>query len=310
MNDLLHVYYDTRYAPVTYDFATYLVTADAVRFFNNFKKIFIHIHSPDYRNLTEREIAYTNVEKKWRSNNIFKGVTSVLPNIDGIEYSNLKPDNILSPYFPDTYPPKDDKTFGSIPYLYTALSTFRNLDYDLKPYRADELSIYYVKNIFEDKVPDFTITLRSSNQQIARNSNLAIWHEIYINLTNKGFRVVVIPDLEDITSNKMASKYDWDLFLPAVFDMQIRMALYSITKNNFCVLNGVIVPLIHSPYPYTVFKPLVNGINQTTEKWLFEVFGIKKNENFWWSSNNQNLLWLSDDENNFKDEILNIALKS
>ena len=103
--------------------------------------------------------------------------------------------------------------------------------------------------------------------------------------------------------------YDWKLLIPAVFDLNLRMATYSIAKLNLGVLNGVLVPLYHSKYPYLIFKPNLEAIHQTTKKWLNEIFGISENENFWWAGKSQYLSWLKDDNSSHMIEEIKKLLK-
>jgi len=97
------------------------------------------------------------------------------------------------------------------------------------------------------------------------------------------------------------------VFMPATFDLDIRLALYSIARLNLGVLNGVLVPLFHSRYPYLIFKPNVESVNQTKTEWLRNIFGIEKGQSFWWSQDNQRLTWEVDED---ADCVLNEVYKS
>jgi hypothetical protein len=295
---VLHVYYDTRFAPITFDFATFLVVADAARQISNCSRIAIHIHRSNFRNKTLREVAYSEDVKLWRFKKIILGVTNLLPTIESVEWSSSAPARLEYPYFPPSYPPRNsNEEADSIPYLYKYLLLIRkkNETLNFRPFLSSELGREYVKSIFaNDARKLITITLRTSNQQIERNSNIKVWHSVYCELKSAGYRCVVVPDFEDIIEAKLFDSVNWEIFLPAVFDQEIRLSLYSLAHLNLCVLNGVMVPLFHSPYPYSVFKPLVPQIHQTTEEWLKNQFGVSKDENFWWSTDRQHLNWIDD----------------
>jgi hypothetical protein len=295
----LNVYYDTRLAPVTFDFASYLVIADVERQKLGLNSLAINLIRPAFRNKTLREQIYDDEIKEWRFNHIIIPLTNILPSITSVFWSKKGLNTINLPSFPLTYPPRTNSELkNSIPYLSNALIKYKEKNYDFLPYVAKKQAIEIVTSLInKDKDNDkiITISLRTSNQQIERNSNLEIWYKVYKVLSQLGYDVYVIPDFEDFTSDKKYLKYDWKIFLPAMLDMNLRMAIYALSKMNLGVLNGVLVPLFHSKYPYTIFKPNVETIHQTTKIWLKDIFGIERDEPFWWAKSNQFLSWETDE---------------
>lgn len=298
---LLNAYYDTRFAPVTFDFATFLVVAEAYRQKGNFYGLAVNIITSDFRNMTHRETAYSRGVKEWRSRHILLGAATLLPSVLSVEFSRLNPTTIQFPSFPATYPPRTkEEAKRCIPYLYKDLMPFRGSSLELRPFRAREQAVAYVKSLFKiEEKPLFTITLRTSNQQVERNSDLRRWDLLRRELESAGARVLVIPDFEDLSSDQAALDFDWETAKEVCFDMDLRLGLYSLARMNYCVLNGVVVPLLHSPYPVAVFKPVVPTVHQTTEAWLKNIFGVSAGENFWWFGEGQSLNWISDTDNDF-----------
>jgi hypothetical protein len=307
----LHVYYDTRLAPITFDFGSYLVIADAYRQKLGLEQMSIHLIRSAFRNKTLREQDYSDETKEWRFNHILIPLTSLLPSIKSVEWTKNGPTSIELPSFPATYPPRNkDELKFSIPYLSNELLKYKDKNIELRPYTAKNVAINLIKTFVDTEHKNvITISLRTSNQQQERNSNLAEWYKIYLWLIDNGYEVYIIPDFEDVMGNKNYTIYDWKILIPAVFDLNLRMATYSIANLNLGVLNGVLVPLFHSKYPYLIFKPNIETIHQTTKKWLNEIFGISENENFWWAGKSQYLSWLKDDDSSHMIEEIKKILK-
>jgi hypothetical protein len=304
---LLHVYYDTRLAPLTFDFGSYLVVANAERQARGLGGLALHILRPGFRNRTQRETMYSEDTKEWRFRHIILSLTSLLDSVSSVEWNKLGPDTIAFPSFPSTYPPRaKHELLNSIPYLSNSLFKYRGTSVDLLPFyskpHATDISRALLKP--RQNTPVITITLRTSNQQLERNSCLENWYQVYSVLVKRGYQVCVIPDFEDVVDKRDYLRYPWDIFLPAVFDMQIRLGVYSLAQINLGVLNGVLVPLFHSPYPYLIFKPNVESIPQTNTKWLKDVFGIERGETFWWARADQRLCWDLDDSSEKMLEVI------
>jgi hypothetical protein len=311
MNGELHVYYDTRLAPITFDFGSYLVIANAYRQKLGLELMSIHLIRSAFRNKTLREQEYSAETKEWRFNHILMPLTSILPSINRVEWTKNGLISIGMPSFPTTYPPRNKEELKySIPYLSNELLKYKDKNIELRPYAAKNIAINLVTSLIEklDK-KIITISLRTSSQQKERNSDLDAWFKVYIWLINQGYEVYVIPDFEDVMESKNYAKYEWKILMPVVFDLNLRMAIYSISDLNLGVLNGVLVPLFHSKYPYLIFKPNIETIHQTTKKWLAEIFGISENENFWWSGQNQHLSWLKDNDSKMIIEQISKVIK-
>jgi hypothetical protein len=299
----LNVYYDTRLAPLTFDFGSYLVVADAERQRLQLDTLSIHIFRPSFRNKTVRENEYSNSVKDWRFKHIILGLANLIPSTASVRWTATSHDEIRFPNFPLSYPPRSQAEASScIPYLSNSLLKYKGSAINLLPFKARVHAVEIVKGLLGNiDGPIVTITLRTSNQQIERNSDIRAWNIVYKDLVSRGYNVLVIPDFEDATSTKKFLEYNWKVFLPAVYDLDLRLAIYSLANMNMGVLNGILVPLFHSTYPYLLFKPNVESVHQTKVAWLRDVFGIEKGESFWWSKEKQQLSWELD---NNPDRIL------
>ena len=290
MSKILNVYYDTKFAPITFDFATYLVVADCYRQFNKIDYISLNIMFKNFRKRTERELIYNEDEMNWRVKHILLNVSHLLPSVKQIEYSKFNISSLKFPFFPPNYPPRRQDPPYVIPYLAKELFYFKDKNINIKPFHSTKQASYFISNIISSQ-KIITITLRSSSVQEERNSILEEWYKFYKFLISRDYKVLVIPDFEDFMTKKSFSKYDWEVFYPAIFDLDLRLALYENSHDNYIVSNGIAQILIHSNAPYKLFKPIVSTINQTTIEWYKDNLKINPGDNFWWANNNQYIFW-------------------
>ena len=97
--------------------------------------------------------------------------------------------------------------------------------------------------------------------------------QIISSAQQKNIKVLVIPDFEDLMTENQALAMNWEVFIPAVFDHDLRLALYEMATDNYCINNGVIVPLMHSEARYKLFKWLTPGVKTCSPEWSKNVWG-------------------------------------
>jgi len=287
----LNTYYDLKFAPATFDFGTYLVVSNAVRQSIGAETMGVTIVCDSFREKSQRELTTTKSELSWRINHILTKLPFLIPEIDSLTINKGGLEDIKLPFFPGGYPPAKDMVF---PYTADNLIPFYGTGINLRPYKASEQARSFINNAFDDNV--ITISLRNSKFQPARNSNLEEWYKVYQELKASKFRPIVLPCFEDYMTERLFAKYDWEIYEPALLDLDLRLALYEKAKDNLCINNGVIIPLIHSDCRYHIFKWLTDGIPTCSIEWNKKVWGINYGENFQFSSSSgQHLVWEDDD---------------
>jgi len=288
----LNVYYDLKYAPATFDFACFLVTSNAIRQSMGYKTMGVTIVCDQFRNWSAREKKTTANEKRWRVNHILSRLPSLIPEVDSVTVSDIPLTDINLPAFPGGYPPPPGQAM-KFPYLATMLIPFYNQDVSLRPFRASGGAKNLINNLFEDNV--ITISLRNTKYQPTRNSNLDEWYKVYQELKNSKFRPIVIPCFEDYMGDRLFANYDWEIFAPAVLDIDIKLALYERAKDNLCINNGSQAVLIHSDCRYKYFKFVTEGVNTATPEHHKATFGINPGDNHAFATESgQDLFWETD----------------
>ncbi len=290
----LQAYYDTRYAPITFDYANFLVCAEAYRQSINLPRINLHVVASSFRDISVRDVKFMNDEKFWRVNHILMRIPNLIPSISQVTLYKTPPETLFYPTFPSTYPPRTpEESLSVTPYLMDRVSKFHNLGCNVRPFKASNHARKLVKDFTSDK-PYFTISLRTSNFQIERNSNLEEWYKVYSALKESSFNVFVIPDFEDILTKNEAKKYDWKLVEFAAFELDLRLALYENAIDNLCVSNGTSVIAFYSNSPVKMFKIVVDGITATSEKSLKYSSGVARGNAPSFCKDNQKWIWEDD----------------
>jgi len=288
----LNVYYDVKYAPVTFDFALYLVTANAVRQSIGYKTMGVTIVCDEFRNWSFREKSTERHEKRWRVDHILRKLPFLIPEVNVVTVTESNIAEIKFPAFPGGYPPPPGETI-KFPYHGTTLQSFYKTDFNLRPYKASEQAKVIINNLFDDDV--ITIILRNAKYQPERNSNLDEWYKVYQELKNTKFRPIVIPCFEDYMGDRLFDNYDWEIFDPAVLDLDLRLALLEKAYDNLCINNGPNTLLIFSDCRYKYFKFHNEDVPVTKSEYHKEMLGISLGDNFPFAAESgQHMIWETD----------------
>lgn len=288
----LHVYYDTRLAPVTFDFATFLVHANAHCHLIGATSIYLNLVAPKFRLMSTRDRGYEDSEKRWRLHHILGQLPRVLPSVMRTTVQHDTISQISFPSFPPDYPPKSGEQ-AKLSYLAHYVVKYYQSGLDVQPFRSST----HAKQLVQSAVQStsyMTISLRTSQFQEARNSNLDEWYKVYRYLTERGKSVFVIPDFEDTMSSRLAMQYDWNVAEFAMHDIDLRLALYEGAEENFAVNNGTSSLLFFSQCPFKLFKLVTPGIKATVPESIQETWLTKPGETPEIFKENQKWIWEDD----------------
>lgn len=142
------------------------------------------------------------------------------------------------------------------------------------------------------KVPGaVTITLRETNTTPHRNSNREQWLKFAEWLSDRGERVVFIPD-----TNKSEQIGRFATDREAAADLHKRMRLYEAAKCNLFVSNGPATLALFTDVPWMIFNRASDddpAFHNTARGW--KVFaGIEPGEQWPWCRPDQRIVWEDD----------------
>ena len=290
----LNTYYDLKYGPCTFDFATYLVLANAVRQSIKHESMSVTIVCDRFRKKTYRDHKLLETHKDWRVKHILSRLPFLIPQVSNLDMVKKPLEEIKFPAFPGGYPPHPQDTTWTMPYGFKLLKNyFGNKEINLRPFRSSEGAKDLINTVFNDNV--ITITLRTSKFEPLRNSNLSEWYKVYLELKKMKFRPIVIPDFDDYMGDQDFAKYDWEIYAPAVMDIDLRLALYEKSADNLCIQNGTSTLLMFSDCRYHMFKILTEEVSATSASHLKRTIGIDIGEPLAFSTTDQQWIWENDD---------------
>ena len=291
----LNIYYDLKFAPTTTDFGSYLVLCNAVRQSMGAESMGVTIVADQFREVSPREKQTPKREMRFRVSHLLSKLPFLIPEVDSLDITSAPLTDIKLPAFPGGYPghPQD---LRQIPYHHKNLHSFYGQEgINLRPFRSSEQAKFFIDNLFGDDV--ITISLRASHFKTERNSNLDEWYKVYQELKRLKFRPIVMPDFDDCMRDRLFTKYDWEIFEPAAFELDLRLALQEKAINNLGINHGVGVPLIHSDCPYILFKWTTESVNATSVAQHKINYQMDYGDSFKWAAPNQRLIWEADDAN-------------
>ena len=230
------VCYDLAQSPATHDFVNWLVRAEQYRILLEDDDLEVVI-VPGDRHRTDRDFYYSAEKKMWRAYTLLIPLARCLPSVSSVRIGTgvqkLHYVNFNEPQKPVLKAPGEaSKLMGDF------LSGLKN---------------------------PVSITIRQSEWEEKRNSNIQVWKKVSENLEQMGYSVVWVPDAEALMSGK--HEKSWKLECqPASMYPELRLALYERCKMNFMTNSGPFVLALMSFANLSCFKMIVEGIYCCTEK--------------------------------------------
>ncbi|XOV79278.1 MAG: hypothetical protein ACFHVJ_20565 [Aestuariibacter sp.] len=200
---VLHVYYDLRVSPVTFDIVKFLLLSEIEKCRIGAKQIHLNIVLPDHADLAQMTERYAKLSSKEvplefftaRIENILIPCSKLIESITKvsvIERANLCVNMELKNVFPPTDYVLNNKPYYGIECLMSALRVGKCLPSITVP-------CHIKKNLlqrFQFKNPTLTITLRRTLYETWRNSNLAAWISFAKERIRDGYDIIWIDDPE------------------------------------------------------------------------------------------------------------------
>ncbi|MBM4230378.1 MAG: hypothetical protein FJ184_06460 [Gammaproteobacteria bacterium] len=247
--DKIHIYYDLRAAPITFDAAVYFAAAVAKCRLMGFTRFDVHIVASEFRQLTPRDKTYAIKTKKWRLNSIISRLPWLIPGVENISLYKSDDIELKWPRYPENYLPGVTKQF---PYLFSELLRTHGEGGDVQVYSPSDFADGWAKKRIHGK-PTLILPLRTADFDGGRDSDLRVWFEVHSRLVAVGFRVIVIPDHMDCLNEKKYQQYDWDSCAEAAMDIDLRLALSTNAYATIGINGGHLAPIWLSDATFIIF---------------------------------------------------------
>lgn len=243
---ILNAYYDLRAAPLTFDFAWYLAVAACHARLSD-SSLSVTLFYPQFRQAGFVEKGYSAGYRHWRLNNIAVRMCHLCPDVVEVISNRSKVLNFVKPVFPESYDPQnvDMSGFTRIPCTHNDLEAVIDGVADHVFFRSTDFADRWFRNRFGDERVVVLNIRRTEHGFNQRNTPLEVWRAVYRVLTASGYRVVTMPDQDEILGGPRVVMDDWEEVPEASMDLDIRLALF---RNAFGVVgwsggNSALLPL-------------------------------------------------------------------
>lgn len=260
----MDVAYDLARSPVTFDFVNFLVNIERERLKRGETNISLSFVLGD-RSSSYRDRMFSYERKQWRIQSLLAQLPALLPSITRTVMGGTGKQEI-------DYSPSGD--FEPI-------------------LKAPDSAMAAVSEFIRFGKPFVTITLRDSDFQPERNSNLAEWVKVADWLAESGYAVVFVPDTEAVIEGRLPAIGEHHLYIPAAMSQTVRLALYEFASLNCFTSGGPMMLGLWSSVPTFICRLVHEKIQTCTKSMLEEVHLIERDipEQYKWIS------WLPDDSN-------------
>ncbi|HZT51890.1 MAG TPA: hypothetical protein VFA22_08155 [Stellaceae bacterium] len=276
--DTFTLFYDLDECPITYDFVTFLVQAEAMRRQAGLARLAVVFVEGRKDGLRPEMRAYEEAidleSRRWRLHNICIPLTTllpacrsyaVLPRAQAAAVHRLCGERFLpagySPAFP--LPPQGREV--------TRLAAE---GHELKLLASPPRALAYVESWLASRRAGrklVTITLRQSPFMPQRNSNLPAWSAFARSLDPRAFFVVIVPDTDSALTPLPEGLADFTAFTAACWNIGLRSALYESAWLNLGSSGGPLALCWFNPKArYIMFKIVVDDVPQATARFLEE----------------------------------------
>jgi tetratricopeptide (TPR) repeat protein len=307
--ETLYAFYDFRAAPVSFDVMTFLVEAERTRREKGLKRLHVIFVTPS--NLDDHIEKLFDVEHaRWRLNNVLLPSCRLIPSIHNVTVCDI--DDLamwISSLSPDNIFPKKYTLEIPLPAVQNGLTVVAgNLGKSCQFIEASPQALTYARQWIDARANgrrSVPITLREAPMLPDRNSDPTVWAEIARRLDGAGYFPFIIRDI-DHALEVLPAEFDGIKSCPeAVFNIELRNALYEESYICAFVANG--------PATACFYNRNVQYLYVVTGDWLaanpptFNKSGIGFGRTPPFANHFQKWIWSEQNADMFMDEFVELG---
>lgn len=242
----LYAFYDLAVAPVTFDFVTFLVLAEIERRHceaDALRVIFVPGRKDGFRRYSTRDHAFNRARKEWRVQNIQVPACRLVRACSGsvVCVTRAEADAYVQRARGKVFPPGYSILRPRFRYQARHLVQAAAEGLDVRVLEATPQAKAHVTEWLQRHTGGraaISITLRQSDFQPVRNSNIVSWSRFARWLTERNFAPVVVPDTEAYLAGNSARLEAGIEYPAAALNIELRAALYDGCLVNLMVGGG------------------------------------------------------------------------
>jgi hypothetical protein len=263
--DALLFVYDLSIAPVTFDFVSYLAAAELSRRRKRLAHIDVVFVAGPHEGLRKEQPEYEAevdfVSRNWRVRNLLVPALSLLPSVrsHALCASREQAKQLITGAEQQIYPPDYRVQLPCLP-AKAWLHDMARADGLWPMLSAGTAARRYVKSYLDRVAGErrpLVITLRNYGFERQRNSSTADWIAFADRCDKARFAPIFVPDVSVAMTTGPADLGGQLTFLPACWNLELRMALYEAAWLNIGMMQGPLeLCWLNENARYLIFLPL------------------------------------------------------
>ncbi len=288
---MMNALYDLEAGPITFDSAVFFALAEAQRVFfkeDGIRVLIAPARGGGFRMKSKRDRIFDDARKAWRLWNVVVPMARLLPSVSGVSVLTGREEigDLGKTRFPSGWSEERPTCF----YQMVIAKAAHAAGMKLQSFRASDAARRWA-DALDGRI--VTITLRESDYQPGRNSDLAEWRKVAGDLSSRGYRVIVVPDTEAVMAGRY-STLDCETSLPAAFNLDLRCALYERAALNLHVSGGpAALGLFNRNIAQATFRMVNTDYQTTSPAWLAHI-GLPVGSELPWLQPWQRTVWADD----------------
>ncbi len=304
MNSLF-CFYDMQVSPCSYDFFTFLYSAEVCRIRRGLKSIKLILVKGPNHNFRQDQIRTRSQNETFFQNVIVPGI-SLLPSCESFMWLtreegslNLHKEHVFPKGYCTEHPTNE--------YVGHELVASKIRQDNISFFKAPQYASAIADQFIDQQIGDnafITLTIREIQRDDAngtRQINQDFWNNTIDRLGSLGFKTVLVRD----TANAFGSKIlDGAIEAPiASVHLPTRMALYDKATINLTKNNGPAILQLFGQNSCIYFNEFDENVVSLSSKWFAANYGMASGSQFPMTANNKTFSWELNDCNKALDQI-------
>ncbi|MGB0571041.1 MAG: hypothetical protein ACPGQM_03075 [Alphaproteobacteria bacterium] len=272
--NVLYAVWDYQLAPSTFDVLNFLCIAEAEREARDLPHFSLIVVPGPEEGFRDNKI-HTMNQKRWRLHNILLPVTALQPNCAGVHFchSRLAAAKLLrkvpgSQLFPNEYTVEAPIAHYNWRLTFAAIAEGKNLQTLRARSEARRIVRDWISDVVKGRLV-VTVTLRETPYEEVRNSRLEEFGNFVSKLDKTKILPVILRDQSKVFEPLPPEFDGTERFDPALWNTELRMALYEYADYNLMINNGPFLMAVFSEnVQYGVFRMTTEGVVPTSRKWM------------------------------------------
>jgi len=311
--NFLTAFYDLNVSPMSFDYFTFLALADLAR--RKHGKEFIHIvivpnFGDGFLDWKGVDVGYDVSQKQWRVFNVIIQASWLVPSVKQLTLCNRREEGaeIYDKFSGAIYPDGHSMEKPVMGWDKGLTSWHAYQDEELQCLGASESAKKIMAKWLSVRAGDkkvVVLTFREASYFPARNTDLKEWGDFARSIKDQGYYPVIIRDAEKIAELPPPELEGLTEFPEAVFNMELRIALYELSYIAMFVSNGPSeIGFYNKEIPYLYF---VTGNWLTERPTPFESQGIAYGQTPSFATAFQQWVWREVDAHVLEEEFKRLA---